>query len=199
MNISIEEGVLSKEGLDLQCFLLLLFFKGNTRVDSALSKLKELGLIREDAGEIFLTTDGVEKCDNVLLSSDKAVPKDSKILKLAERLVNIMPKIKMPGTPYYYRCNRREVAGKLKKFYKLYNPDGKYTEEDIVEATKKYVEAFNGNYRYMKLLKYFILKNETKVNPDGKTFYEETSQLATILENKDIVDPNNENWLTELR
>ena len=199
MTISIAEGALDKENISLSDFLLLLFFKSNTRADNALSKLKELGLIREDAGEIFLTTDGVEKCDNVLLSSDKAVPRDSKILKLAERLVNIMPKIKMPGTPYYYRCNRREVAGKLKKFYKLYNPDGKYTEDDIAEATKKYVEAFNGNYKYMKLLKYFILKNEHKVDSEGRAFIEETSQLATMLENKNSVDPNNENWLTELK
>lgn len=199
MKISIEEGVLNKEHLSLSEFLLLLFFKGDTSFDKAILTLKEQGLLREDAGQIFITTAGAEKCEAVLLSSDKAVPRDAPILKLAEQMMSLMPNIKMPGTPYYYKCNRREVSSKLKRFYKLYNPDGKYTADDIVKATKSYVEAFNGDYKYMKLLKYFIIKNEKKTDSDGNGYIEETSQLATILENKDNVDPTNENWLTELR
>lgn len=199
MNISIEEEVLNREDISFSSLLLLLFFKEGASIDNALAELHDKNLIKEIDGKLMVTSRGEEKCDNVLLGSDKAVPKKHPLEDLAISMMNLMPKIKMPGTPYFYRCNKREVTLKLGKFFKLYNANKEYTDADIIEATKKYVESFNGDYRYMKLLKYFILKNEHKVDSEGRTYIEETSQLATILENKDNVDPNNQNWLTELR
>ena len=84
-------------------------------------------------------------------------------------------------TSFYYRCNKSEVARKLQKFFGIF---GKVPEEDILEATKRYVESFNGDYRGMRLLKYFILKDDIKPGEDGD-HVEQISDLATFLENKD--------------
>ena len=48
----------------------------------------------------------------------------------------------------------------MQKFFKLYG--NKYTDEQILKATQDYVSSFNGNYSYMRVLKYFILKDERK-------------------------------------
>ena len=83
------------------------------------------------------------------------------------------------------------ITKRLKAFIKKYGDN--YTDKEIIEATKKYVESFNGDYRYMQLLKYFILK---RVNTqDGEI--EDTSQLLSYLSNtgEDLTD----DWNTSLK
>ena len=60
-----------------------------------------------------------------------------------------------------------------------------YTEEQIIKAAKKYVESFNGDYRYMKLLKYFIFKEEIESS---------TSDLLTYIENAEEESDLKNNW-----
>ena len=96
----------------------------------------------------------------------------------------------MAGTSYYYRCNRADIVRKLKSFFRRY---GEYTSEQIIEATQRYVASFNGNYTYLRLLKYFIWKDENK---DGETL--QVSQLADWIENKGSVNPSNSDWTTSL-
>ena len=63
----------------------------------------------------------------------------------------------------------------------------------IINATKKYIESFNGDYKYAQLLKYFISK---KV--DG----EKGSRLFAYIENADQEDLGNENnvdWTNALK
>lgn len=67
-------------------------------------------------------------------------------------------------------------------FFKMYD---KYDDATIIDATKKYVESFNGSYEYMRLLKYFIWKDEKKLNSDGGYYVEEASDLASFIENKE--------------
>ena len=57
----------------------------------------------------------------------------------------------------------------------------KFTEEEALEATKKYIESFNGNYRFMQLLKYFILKSDPNTG-DIK------SDFMSLIENKDDIE-----------
>ena len=63
-------------------------------------------------------------------------------------------------------------------------------------ATKKYVDSFKGDYRYMQLLKYFILKKNTNT-------LEENSQFLSYLENLNDVDIDTDNqsndWTIELK
>ena len=86
---------------------------------------------------------------------------------------------------YPWRGNLRDLTKRLKKFFKLY---GNWTDEEIINATQRYVSHYNGDYTYMRILKYFILKSDKG---------EEGSDLATWLENDTEV--NNDDWLNEMR
>ena len=76
---------------------------------------------------------------------------------------------------------------------------GSFSDKDIAEATRKYVESFNGDYRYMKLLKYFIFKNAIKPGEDGNNEIQFTSELYNYLTNSEGSAPENRDWTTSMR
>lgn len=187
MKVTIDTEVIDKSSLTFLEFLLLLFLRqgGDTKEVMQSLQQKEAVVVDSFTDSTLITQRYSDELDNVLLTSDAEVPKDDALQPLAEKLMAIMPQCKKEGTPYYFKCNKREIVLKLKKFFKLY---GKYSAEDVIAATKRYVESFNGNYTYMKLLKYFIMKDERKVNAEGVGYVDEVSILATFLENKDSVE-----------
>jgi len=63
----------------------------------------------------------------------------------------------------------------------------------------KYIDHFNGNYTYMRILKYFIMKSDRVIMEDGSSHIEDISELATWLENSSDVDNASESWLTDVR
>ena len=69
----------------------------------------------------------------------------------------------------------------------------KYTDEQIINATQKYVNSFNGNYAYLKLLKYFIWKDERLKGESVQ------SLLADFIENESAEDTTNSDWTVELK
>ena len=87
---------------------------------------------------------------------------------------------------------------KLKKFFKMY---GNYTDDDIVDATKRFIASFNGNYKYLPLIKYFIIKNKKVMDEDDSYHVVEVSPLADFLENKEDnnVVTASDDWLVEIR
>lgn len=100
------------------------------------------------------------------------------INKIVEGMQEAMPIGRKPDTSFYWRGNKSEIRLKLIKFFHEYGDS--YTAEEIIDATKRYVDSFNGDYRYMRLLKYFIHKQEVR---DGERV--PVSELATFLENRD--------------
>ena len=50
----------------------------------------------------------------------------------------------------------------------------------------------------MRILKYFIWKDEKKINEDGERYIEETSDLASWIENAGS-ENSNQNWEVELK
>lgn len=175
----------------MQELLLLLLIKTGADVPETLLALRSKEAIIGDLmGSYKVTQRWSDMADNILLTSEKSIPRDSDLTSLVEKMMAIVPHCKKEGTAYYFKCNRREITLKLKKFFKLY---GNYSDEDILEATQRYVDSFNGNYTYMKLLKYFILKDERKVDSEGVGYIEEVSMLATFLENKDAKSINFDN------
>ena len=115
---------------------------------------------------------------------------------LGERMRELFPKgIKTGSTAW--RSNRRDITLRLQKFFKLYGD--RWTSDEIYEATKRYVESFNGDYTYMRALKYFIMKSEKKEYGDGNVRIEDTSELATWLENGEDMTANNDDWVMEMR
>ena len=120
-------------------------------------------------------------------SSGKVEKSDEELIQLAQQMRELYPQGKMKDrygrmTPYYYRCNNSEVVKKLKKFFTIF---GNVSDEDILDATRRYVASFQGNYTGMRLIKYFILKDDVKPSEDGTGHVEQISDLATFLENKE--------------
>ena len=171
----------------------------STTTDDTYKSLVDKGLITKANGTMQslnrkynATEKGIILADELIADSEESiVVKEDSIKELADKLRSIYPEGKMAGTSYYYRCNRADIVRKLKSFFRRY---GEYTTEQIIEATQRYVNSFNGNYTYLRLLKYFIWKDENK---DGETL--QVSQLADWIENKNEVNTNNTDWATTLR
>lgn len=133
------------------------------------------------------------------------VPEDTEEVKkdrafyfdLATKLQELFPKGRKPGTNYLWRCTKAEVAVKLKTLVVKYGYS--FTEEQALEAAKRYVESFeqSGNYKNMRLLKYFILK--TKPDADGNL--EISSEFMSLIENAANIESVEitDDWVNELR
>ena len=92
---------------------------------------------------------------------------------------------------YYYKGNIEDIRKKLQSFFLRY-PN--YTDEQIIIATQKYINSMNGDYTYLKLLKYFIWKSEVK---DGEQVV--TSILSDYIENEGQEDNLRNDWTSTLR
>jgi hypothetical protein len=140
-----------------------------------------------------LTPAGVELVEGVLLNSEFAPsPKeeDDRFLNLAAKLIELFPKGRKEGTNYMWRDSKAIIAKRLKAVVKKYGVE--FTDEQAVEATRRYVASFNGDYRYMQLLKYFLMKKNTLTG-------DENSQFLSYLENDDSNNPNDTNWMDSVR
>lgn len=186
-----KHGLLLSEGMALLAI--------STTTDDTYKSLVDKGLITKANGTMqslnrkySATEKGIVLADELIADSEKnIVDKEDSIKELADKLRSIYPEGKMGGTSYYYRCNRADIIRKLKSFFRRY---GEYTSEQIIEATQRYINSFNGNYTYLRLLKYFIWKDENK---DGETL--QVSQLADWIENKNETNATNTDWTTTLR
>lgn len=123
------------------------------------------------------------------LESDRS---EEELLDLSEKLKEVFPKGKKDGTSNYWAEGKALIVKRLKVFFKKYGSD--YTDEQIIEAAKKYIEGFNGDYRFMRTLKYFIYKDSIVA---GEREY--TSDLLNYLENAGQENTLKDDWNTELK
>lgn len=164
MKIEIDESVCNKYGLTIDEILVLIgLSKGSKEIYNNLNKLRYIinfgsSIFKEDIK--YKVSNSAKEIISCILAESNIEVKDRihDIEDLADKLREIYPDGKINNTNYYYKSNRKDVVNKLKTFFKIYGT--KYTDEQIINATKKYIESFNGNYTYLKLLKYFIWKDE---------------------------------------
>lgn len=176
--------------------LALLLVKTGVNLTELFKSLEERKILVKDMFNNYLVTQRWDDvASTVLLDSDKDKPSPERIETLAVRLADIFPKGKKAGTCYYFKGNRKDNVLRLKKFFKLY---GHYTDEQILDAAQRYVDSFNGNYTYMRILKYFIWKDDVKKDAEGNGYVDEHSDLANWIENKDSVNTSNADWTTSL-
>ena len=199
MKYSIDEDTCKKYDLDLPSVLLMMLVKMGANIDCLLRELEEKEILFKQEGifgcRLYPTQRWDDILSNILLDSDSVVEKrEDDLDTLARTLMEIFPKGKKEGTNVYWKGNLKDVKLKLKKFFKLYG--NYYTNQQIINAARSYVESFNGNYTYMRILKYFIWKDEKKVSADGRVYIEEVSELASFIENEGQ-EENNE-WTTTL-
>ena len=208
MKTVLNEKICLKHKLTLQELLVALAVRGG-KVNEVVDNLISREVIVERNGEYYITQHWNDVVDEILCdSTNNGVDlSDERLLSLAKRVQECFPVMKMRNaygqdTPFYYRCNKTEIKNKLKKFLTVY---GDVPDDDIVNATKRYVATYaSKGYVGMRLAKYFIIKEDRKLHADEEMHVEEISDLATFLENKtdegettDIV--NGDDWLVNSR
>lgn len=196
MRISIDESICKKYNMTLPEVLGMLLVKTGES-QTVFQQMLEKQMIVTDGifKQLMVTQRWDDVMSNILLDSDSDKQSDDRLDILATALMEIFPKQKKVGTSHYFRGNRKDVILRLKKFFKLYGD--KFSDEQILDAAKRYVESFNGNYQYMRVLKYFLWKDEKKVNTEGEIYIDESSDLATLIENVDSEDYR-QDWTTSI-
>lgn len=200
MTISINKEIAEKHEITIQELLVLLAIANGTHFKNTIEDLLQKGYIGEcfvDGsynGSYFITRAIASKISSIILESDQVVGKSSFI----ERVDNLVPKLqecfptgKKEGTDKYWRGNKTDIRKKLLSFFKRY--EDSYTDDQIIEATRNYVSSFNGQYRFMRVLQYFIWKDEVK---DGERV--SSSDLASYIENSSQTETLREDWNTSI-
>lgn len=196
MIITIDEDVCKTWGLSFSEVLAIVLVKTGKDIPTLFVNLEDKKALVKDIFNKYLVTQGYdERVSNILLDSEKDRQPQDKIELLAKQMMELFPALKKAGSSQYFRGNKKDITLRLKKFFKLYG--NKFSNDQIIIATKKYVESFNGNYTYMRVLKYFIWKDEKRIDSDGIGYIDEVSDLASYIEN-DGKEFNNE-WAANIR
>ena len=200
MKFTIDEEMCKKAKLSIPEILMMLLIKTEVDIKKLIEEMKDKQILVEEntilGSSLLITRRWNDICESVLLSADSSVPKEDRLNKLAKTLMNIFPEGRKEGTSQYWRGNIRDVTLKLQKFFKLYG--NKYTDEQIISATQNYVNSHNGSYQYMRVLKYFICKNEKKVDSEGVGYIEEVSDLAAYIENSEHENNLRSDWMSTM-
>ena len=193
MKLIIDSDACLNNGTCIGEVLLLYEYALKISPESMKQSLIDKGYIT-NAGNLFgrytATDKAVKLLDNVL--ADSSVDDDTKITELATKLKELYPKGKKEGTNQFWADGVSIIVKRLKIFYKKY---GFYDNDIIIKATENYIKSFNGDYRFMKTLKYFLWSE--KVNKAGEV--EPTSDLLTYIENAGEIDELSDDWLNELK
>lgn len=197
MTVSISEEVCKKNNILPEEMLAILLVKTGVNISELFKSLESKKILVKDMFNNYLITQRWDDvASTVLLDSDKDKQSPERLENLAVKLAEIFPKEKKVGTCHYFRGNKKDNILRLKKFFKLY---GHYTDEQILDATRRYVASFNGNYTYMRILKYFIWKDAVKQDAEGNGYVDETSDLANWIENKGQVNNTSTDWTSTLK
>ena len=197
--ICLNKKATQQNGITIDEALLMLVIHNKANLERAEKALIQKGLITAERDDLFqqvgwrLTNKGTEVLDSVIMDSDKEQEPQDRLIQLATRLKEIFPKGKKDGTNYYWTEGVALIVRRLKLFFRKYG--NKFTDEQIIQAAEKYVQGFNGNYQYMRLLKYFIFKE--KVGANGEV--EGDSELISYIENAGQEEDLRNDWATTLR
>lgn len=196
--VCLNKKAAQQNGITIDEALLMLVIHNKVDLERAEKALIQKGLITAERNDLFqqvgwrLTNKGTEVLDYVIMDSDKEQEPQDRLIQLATRLKEIFPKGKKDGTNYYWADGVALIVRRLKLFFKKYG--NKFTDEQIIQAAEKYVQGFNGNYQYMRLLKYFIFKE--KVGANGEV--EGDSELISYIENSGHEEDLRNDWTSSL-
>lgn len=196
--VCLNKKAAQQNGITIDEALLMLVIHNKANLEGAEKALIQKGLITAERNDLFqqvgwrLTNKGTEVLDSVIMDSDKEQEPQDRLIQLATKLKEIFPKGKKDGTNYYWADGVALIVRRLKLFFKKYG--NKFTDEQIIQAAEKYVQGFNGNYQYMRLLKYFIFKE--KVGANGEV--EGDSELISYIENAGQEEDLRNDWTSSL-
>lgn len=185
MNITINEKLLEQYNLSVEEFLILYICSKDYNIKELLDIVIAKGYADKDVFDEYkavVSDNNKDLIANIIINSDKKIiDKEKDFLILANKMRDLYPSGKKPGTNYSWKDSGIVIAQKLKTLVSKFGCS--FTEEEALDATKKYIESFNGNYTYMQLLKYFILKTD-KATGDIK------SDFMSLIENKEETGNN---------
>ena len=196
--VCLNKKAAQQNGITIDEALLMLVIHNKVNLEGAERALIQKGLITAERNDLFqqvgwrLTNKGTEVLDSVIIDSDKEQEPQDRLIQLATKLKEIFPKGKKDGTNYYWADGVALIVRRLKLFFKKYG--NKFTDEQIIQAAEKYVQGFNGNYQYMRLLKYFIFKE--KIGANGEV--EGDSELISYIENAGQEEDLRNDWTSSL-
>ena len=214
MKIVLDTEVCKERGVDVDVALYLLSLLSSCKItvntfekarQQRLLKFDQMFDIRKPFPEYVNLTETGEHMIESLMANSNITVADKKLDRfevLADKMRACYPDGYKKGSDSHtkqpWRGNTKTIADRLKKFVMKY---GDYTDEEFVDATKRYV-ADNVNSPYMRILLYFIYKNvegERQV-VNGKLVgdRDKVSPLADYLANKDV-EPATIDWDVELR
>ncbi len=196
MKLTIDQAVLDKYDLTIGEFMLLYLGASSININKCMESILAKGLADKNLfenGEIVVSDNIKELISTITIDSDKnVIDKDDEFLELANELRELYPPGRKEGTTYMWRGTTAEIAKKLKTLVVKYKYS--FTKEQVIKATKDYINSFNGNYRKMRLLKYFILKSERDADDNINVI----SELMSLIENEGQVDSQREDWISTM-
>ena len=196
MKLTIDQTILENNNLTLEEFLVLFLSAREVDIGDISQSLVAKGFADKDlfsSGKLVISDKVKDLISTISIDSDKnVIDKDSEFTELATELREIYPAGRKDGTTYMWRGTTAEVAKKLKTLVVKYG--FVINKESVIKATKEYVNSFNGNYRYMQLLKYFILKSVK--DADGNVDIK--SELMSLIENSDQIDAQRDDWVSNM-
>lgn len=184
MKLTIDSTVIDKYNMTVQEFLTLMLVIHRVNLNEAkkalISKGYVISTIDFDSGTDFERTKlGVDTYNNIILeSSPQNMATEERLKNLATKLKEIYPKGKKDGT-WYWADGVAVIARRLQIFFHKYDKKMELTDDQIINATKRYVEEKQAQPD-MRLLKYFIFKEAVGKGGD----VEPTSDLLTYIENE---------------
>lgn len=196
MRLTIDQTVLDKHDLTISEFMVLYLSANSVNIKSCMDSLVAKGLADKNLfseGSIVVSDKVKELVSTIAIDSDKSViDKDAEFIELANELRELYPAGRKEGTTYMWRGTTAEIAKKLKTLVVKYKYS--FTKEQVIKATKEYISSFNGNYKKMRLLKYFILKSERDADDNINVI----SELMTLIENEGQVDTQRDDWMSTM-
>ena len=196
MRLTIDQTILDKHGLSIEEFMVLYLSSKSVDINSCMQSLIRKGLADKNLfteNNIVVSDKVKDLVTTIIIDSDKnVVDKDAEFIELANELRELYPTGRKEGTTYMWRGTTAEIAKKLKTLVVKYKYT--FTKEQVIKATKEYISSFNGNYKKMRLLKYFILKSERDADDNVNVI----SELMTIIENAGQVDAHRDDWMSTM-
>ena len=196
MRLTIDQTVLEKHDLTVSEFMVLYLSANSVNIKSCMDSLVAKGLADKNLfseGSIVVSDKIKELVSTIAIDSDKSVvDKDAEFIELANELRELYPAGRKEGTTYMWRGTTAEIAKKLKTLVVKYKYS--FTKEQVLKATKEYISSFNGNYKKMRLLKYFILKSEKDADDNVNVI----SELMTLIENEGQTDAQRDDWMSTM-
>lgn len=202
MKYVIDESIIEEHKYSVREYLCLLshYLKNDINEDIDFEEsLWEKGDLRQDYIDgktvYYITPLGQDHLGAInshcAFNTENTKKEIDRFTELAKAMRECFPEGRKPGTNYNWRDSVTIISARLKSLCKKYNVT--FTNEEAIQATKNYIQSFNGDYRYMQILKYFIFKNVNK----GEGI-EQSSQLLSFIENLNGETMSN-NWTSELR